>query len=87
METQLLIDNESVTAENGATFERIAPASGKAVTRSAAAGVADSVKAVESAHRAFKAWSKTGPGERRALLLKAAEEIEARTGDFIAAVA
>lgn len=86
METQLLIDNERVSAESGATFDRVAPTSGQTVTRSAAAGVKDSIAAVESAHRAFQSWSKTGPGERRALLLKAADEIDARVGDFIAAM-
>jgi acyl-CoA reductase-like NAD-dependent aldehyde dehydrogenase len=86
MDTQLLINNERVSAEGGATFERIAPASGETVTRAAAAGVADSIAAAESACRAFQSWSRTGPSERRALLLKAASEIEARTGDFIAAM-
>lgn len=86
METQLHIDNKRMNAEGGATFERVAPITGKVVTRSAAAGLKDSLAAVESAHRAFQSWSKTGPGERRALLLKAAEEIEARTGDFINAM-
>lgn len=86
METMLHIDNERVEAEGGATFDRVAPVTGQTVTRSAAAGVKDSIAAVESAHRAFQTWSKTGPGQRRALLLKAADEIEARTGDFIAAM-
>lgn len=86
METLLHIDNEGVQAEGGATFERVAPTSGQTVTRGAAAGVRDSIAAVESTHRAFQSWSKVGPGQRRALLLKAAEEIEARTGDFISAM-
>ncbi|MFS2054002.1 aldehyde dehydrogenase, partial [Variovorax sp. CT11-76] len=33
------------------------------------------------------AWSQTGPGERRALLLKAAQAIEARHDDFVQAMA
>ncbi|MGP9790924.1 aldehyde dehydrogenase [Roseinatronobacter sp. NSM] len=86
METQLLIDNARVPAEDGSTFERVAPTDGKTVTRGAAAGINDSIAAVDAAHRAFQSWSRSGPGERRALLLKAADEIEARTGDFIAAM-
>lgn len=86
METLLHIDNQRVQAEDGATFERIAPTSGEIVTRAAAAGVKDSLAAVESAQRAFMEWSKTGPGQRRALLLKAANEIEARMSDFVAAM-
>ena len=43
--------------------------------------------AVEAAAEAFKTWSQTGPGERRALLLKAADALEAKTPQFIEAVA
>lgn len=86
METALHIDNKRVQAEGGSTFERVAPTSGQTVTRSAAAGVNDSLAAVESARRAFASWSKSGPGQRRALLLKAANEIEARMNDFVAAM-
>ena len=86
METLLHIDNQRVPAEGGATFDRIAPTSGEIVTRGAAAGVKDSLAAVESASRAFAEWSKTGPGQRRTLLLKAADQIEARMNDFVAAM-
>src|SRR5580658_3737120 len=48
----------------------------------AASGEADVAKVVEAAARAFPAWSQTGPGERRALLLKAADLLEARAGEF-----
>lgn len=42
--------------------------------------------AVEAAAEAFKTWSETGPGERRALLLKAAEKLEAKTPQFVEAL-
>ncbi len=86
MDTLLHIDNQRVQAEGGATFTRVAPTSGEVVTRGAAAGVSDSLAAVDAAQRAFATWSKSGPGQRRALLLKAADEIEARMGDFVAAM-
>lgn len=86
MKTLLHIDNERVQAEGGATFERIAPTTGETVTLGAAAGVKDSLAAVDSAHKAFAEWSQTGPLHRRALLLKAADEVEARTDDFVAAM-
>jgi acyl-CoA reductase-like NAD-dependent aldehyde dehydrogenase len=44
------------------------------------------VLAVEAAAEAFKSWSQTGPGARRALLLKAADALEAKTPQFIDAV-
>lgn len=43
--------------------------------------------AVEAAAEAFKTWSETGPNERRALLLKAADALEAKLPQFIEAVA
>jgi benzaldehyde dehydrogenase (NAD) len=42
--------------------------------------------AVEAAAEAFRTWSETGPNERRALLLKAADQLQAKTPQFIEAV-
>jgi benzaldehyde dehydrogenase (NAD) len=78
----MLINGLSVTAERGATFERHNPLDGSVATRAPAASPADAVMAVEAAAEAFPAWSAMGPGERRALLLKAAERLEAKTGEF-----
>ncbi|PTQ65075.1 aldehyde dehydrogenase [Celeribacter persicus] len=86
METTLHIDNESRLASSEARFERRSPASGEVVTTGAAANAEDAIAAIEAADRAFAEWSQTGPGMRRALLLKAADEIEARTEAFVAAM-
>ncbi|HBM43009.1 MAG TPA: salicylaldehyde dehydrogenase [Halomonas sp.] len=80
---QLLSAGESKAAEHGATFTRANPLSGDVVTTAAAASVGDANAAADAAGRAFDAWSQTGPGERRAKLLKAAELMEAHQGDFI----
>ena len=82
----MLINGLKVTAEKGATFERRNPLDGTVATRAPAASAADAVMAVEAAAEAFKTWSETGPGERRALLLKAADKLEAKTPQFIEAV-
>ncbi|UZX45283.1 aldehyde dehydrogenase (plasmid) [Agrobacterium sp. 13-2099-1-2] len=87
MDTYIHIDNEERQAETRATFERRNPASDAIVTRGAAGGVADAIKTVESAQTAFLEWKKSGPTQRRALLLKAADEIEARADDFVKAMA
>ncbi|MEO8022151.1 aldehyde dehydrogenase [Polaromonas sp.] len=81
------INGLKVTAEKGATFERRNPLDGSVATRAPAASPADAVMAVEAAAEAFKTWSETGPGTRRALLLKAADALEAKTPQFIEAVA
>ncbi len=82
----MLINGLKVTAEKGATFERRNPLDGSVATRAPAASVGDAVMAVEAAAEAFKTWSDTGPGERRALLLKAADKLEAKVPQFVEAV-
>ena len=82
----MLINGLAVSAEKGATFERRCPLDGSIATRAPAASAADAVAAVEAAADAFTTWSRTGPGERRALLLKAADALEAKTPKFIEAV-
>jgi len=82
----MLINGLAVSAEKGATFERRNPLDGSIATRAPAASEADAVAAVEAAAEAFKTWSRTGPGERRALLLKAADALEAKTPKFVEAV-
>ena len=82
----MLINGLAVSAEKGATFERRNPLDGSVATRAPAASINDAIAAVDSAAEAFKTWSLTGPGERRALLLKAADALEAKTPKFIEAV-
>ncbi len=83
----MLVDGERTQARNGATFERRNPLDGSIATIAPAATAEDAIAAVEAASRAFPAWSAIGPGERRALLMKAAEALEAKTDAFAAAVA
>ena len=82
----MLINGLKVSAEEGATFERRNPLDGSVATRAPAASPADAVMAAEAAAEAFKTWSQTGPNERRMLLLKAADALEAKTPQFIEAV-
>jgi benzaldehyde dehydrogenase (NAD) len=83
----MLINGLKVTAEKNATFERRNPLDGTVATRAPAATPADAVMAVEAAAEAFRTWSETGPNERRGLLLKAADKLEAKLPQFIDAVA
>lgn len=87
MEVQLLIDNQQVQAGSGKTFERRNPISGNVVTTAAAAGVEDARRAAAAAGEAFKAWSQTGPSERRRVLMAAADKLEAKGGDISQAMA
>ncbi|NYE26251.1 aldehyde dehydrogenase [Pigmentiphaga litoralis] len=83
----MLIDGARVAASNGATFERRNPLDGEVATQAPAATVEDAVRAADAAARAFETWRHVGPSERRALLMKAAAALEAKTDAFIAAMA
>lgn len=82
MDIGLLIDGGERPASGSASYERNDPFTGKVATRAAAATVADARAAVEAAAAAFQTWSKTGPGERRALLLKAADVMDSKAAEF-----
>lgn len=86
MKVEFIIDGTSVPAATGASYERRDPVTGAVATVASAAGPDDVAKIVASAARAFESWSATGPNARRALLLKAADLLEGRTGDFISAM-
>ena len=78
----LLIGERTVAATDNRTFERRDPFTGEIATTAAAASIADAKAAVDAAAAAFPAWSATGPNERRMLLLKAADLIDARGAEF-----
>ena len=83
----LRIGGERRQARNGATFERRNPLDGSVATIAPAATPEDAVAGVEAAAAAFPAWSQMGPSARRALLLKAAEALEAKADAFAQVVA
>lgn len=84
---QMLIGGEHRAASNGATFERLNPLDQTVATRAPAATAADAVAAVEAAAEAFPAWAVMGPSERRVLLMKASQALEAKGEAFAAAMA
>ncbi|HRM00994.1 MAG TPA: aldehyde dehydrogenase family protein, partial [Acidovorax sp.] len=83
----MLIDGQRVQATGGGAFERRNPLDGSVATTAPAASVTDAKAAADAAAKAFPAWSALGPNARRALLLKAAHALEARTADFAVAMA
>lgn len=82
-EVALLIDGQWRAAQDGGLFDRVDPVKGTAASRAAAARRVDANAAVEAAAKAFPAWSATGPGRRRELLLKAAETLSAHQQEFV----
>ncbi|MCG6113109.1 MAG: aldehyde dehydrogenase [Paracoccus sp.] len=84
MTKTLLIGGRTTAAASGATFVRRDPVTGQVATTAAAAQKTDVDAAVAAAAAAFLVWSRTGPSERRKVLNKAADLLEARTQEFIA---
>ena len=82
----MLINGEATQARHGATFTRRNPLDGEVATTAPAASADDALAAVDAAAAAFVSWSRTGPGERRALLTKAAHALEAKAADFATAM-
>jgi benzaldehyde dehydrogenase (NAD) len=83
----MLINGRQVSVRNGATFERCNPLTGQVATRAPAATPEDAVAAADAAAAAFPSWSALGPGERRGLLLRAAQALQAKGTAFAAAMA
>lgn len=81
-EYKLLIAGQWVEAENHSTFQTHNPANNELLAVCANASAGDVDKAVNAAQKAFETWSKTSPQERSALLLKAADLIDANAKEL-----
>lgn len=84
MTISMLIGGKDTAATDGRTYDRRDPVTGEVATVAPAASVADAQAATRAAAAAFPAWAATAPAKRRALLLKAAEEMDAMTPEIIA---
>lgn len=81
-EYSLLIGGQWVPAEGGETFETTNPATGEVLARCANASANDVQKAVDAARAAFPAWAAKPAQERAALLLAAADLIDAHAAEL-----
>ena len=84
MQAQLYIDGQNTDGGKAATRKN--PVTKADATIYAAAGLDDAQAAASAAAKAFPAWSKTGPGARRAILNNAADALEARQSEIIDAM-
>ena len=76
------IGGDSVPAVSGEAFETISPVDLAPLAHVAKGGAEDVDRAVAAATEAFKTWSRTPGKERRAILIKVAEAIEARAEEI-----
>ncbi|PTY38487.1 salicylaldehyde dehydrogenase [Saccharospirillum sp. MSK14-1] len=76
-EVPMWLAGKPVDAQNNRSYQVRNPISGDVVTTAAAASVADARAAADAAATAFPIWSQKTPGERRTVLLKAADNLAA----------
>lgn len=76
----LWIDGQEVQTKNN--FDLVSPGTGDPLYKASSASVGDCNAAVAAAEKAFPAWSKTKPGFRRDLFLKAADEFARRKDEL-----
>ena len=81
-----LAPERDVNVALGSSFTRRNPLTGEVETTAAAASVEDASAVAAAAAAAFPAWSAVGPNARRALLMKAADALEARADAFVDAM-
>ena len=70
---ELLIDGTWTEAGSGRRYEQTFPYTGEPVGTAAAASREDAHAAVDAAQAAFTEWSRSAPGQRRTILLRAAD--------------
>jgi benzaldehyde dehydrogenase (NAD) len=67
-------------------FERINPITNQPASKAQAMTAKEAGAAADRAAKGFIAWSAMGPSARRAVLMKAAQALESRKDDFVAAM-
>ena len=78
------VDGVPLAQGSAGTFEVIDPSDGTVVETVGLAGGAEVNAAVAAARRALPGWASTTPGERGAALLRLAERLTARAGEYAA---
>jgi len=80
----IVIAGKEAPAASGRTADSLDPWTGAPCATVAAGSPVDVERAVDAADAAFASWSRTKPAERRAILLRAADLLAARTPEIIA---
>ena len=82
--TQAFIDGKFAPSSSGKTYAAANPANGKTLAEVSACEVEDVNRAVAAARRAFESgvWSRMRPAERKKILLKFVELVDANSGEI-----
>jgi betaine-aldehyde dehydrogenase len=79
------VDGRSVPAKDGRTAPLIDPATGEVFAHATVSGAVDVDLAMRAASAAFVGWRDATPAERSRALLRAADALEQRAEEFVAA--
>jgi 1-pyrroline dehydrogenase len=79
---QQLIGGSFVDSLSGETLEVVNPANDQVIAQVPKSGSADVDRAVDAAAAAFESWKTTTPQDRSLLLLKVADQLEARADEL-----
>ena len=81
---KLFINGEYVASESGKTQDILDPATNEVFATAYKGGIADAEKAIKAARKAFDEgpWGKTAARDRSAILLKAADILDANADEF-----
>lgn len=83
-QVQHFIDGRFVDAADGATFTSVSPIDNQVIATVAEGGASDVDRAVAAARAAFDDWSRMDPAERRSILYRIADGIDARQDELAA---
>lgn len=67
-------------------FERLNPLNGNVASEATAMQASEATAVADKAQQGFPAWAATGPNARRAVLMQAAQQLEARRDSFVQAM-
>ncbi|HEX6515915.1 MAG TPA: gamma-aminobutyraldehyde dehydrogenase [Nocardioidaceae bacterium] len=80
-----IIGGKPVDAASGKTYDIVDPATGEAYATAPASDAEDVDRAMRAAAEAFETWGDSTPADRQKALLKIADALEARAGEFVKA--
>nr|WP_191602332.1 aldehyde dehydrogenase [Marinomonas algicola] len=86
MTVLLSIGGKDAQAVQAKTYTRLDPVTREVASVCAAASLEDVNNTVKAAHQAFVHWANVGPSERRTLLNKAADIMDAKSDEFVHAM-
>ncbi len=78
-----IINGRGVPSASGETYDVLDPTSGEVYAAAPMSGAEDVDRAYQAAATAFDAWGETTPAERQRALLRIADALESRAGEFV----